>query len=45
MRSSLNQQLSTSSRLGRVLERREPFVKTPTHKIKRYLYSADNMQA
>jgi len=45
MRTGLNEQLSTSSRLSRVLERREPFVKTATHKIKRYLYSADNMQA
>lgn len=43
MRAALNEQLSTSSRLSRVLERREPFVKTATHKIKRYLYSADNM--
>lgn len=44
MRTGLNQQLSNSSRLARVLERREPFVKTATHKIKRYLYSADNIQ-
>lgn len=45
MRTSLNTQLSTSSRLSRILERREPFIKTATHKIKRYLYSAGNMQA
>jgi long-chain acyl-CoA synthetase len=45
MRTTLNEQLSSSSRLSRILERREPFVKTATHKIKRYLYSADNMQA
>ncbi len=44
MRVSVNEQLSPSSRLSRVLERREPFIKTATHKIKRYLYSADNMQ-
>jgi long-chain acyl-CoA synthetase len=44
MRTALNEQLSPSSRLSRVLERREPFVKTATHKIKRYLYSADTMQ-
>lgn len=43
MRMTLNEQLSLSSRLSRVLERREPFVKTATHKIKRYLYSADTM--
>lgn len=43
MRTAVNEQVSTSSRLARVLERREPFVKTATHKIKRYLYSADNI--
>jgi len=43
MRTAVNDQLSPSSRLARVLERREPFVKTATHKIKRYLYSADTM--
>ena len=43
MRTTVNAQLSLSSRLSRVLERREPFVKTATHKIKRYLYSADTM--
>ncbi|MCL1981170.1 MAG: AMP-binding protein [Proteobacteria bacterium] len=45
MRAAVNEQLSNSSRLSRILERREPFVKTATHKIKRYLYSADNLQA
>jgi len=45
MRISVNEQLSLSSRLARVLERREPFVKTATHKIKRYLYSADTLHA
>ncbi len=44
MRVSVNEQLAPSSRLSRVLERREPFIKTATHKIKRYLYTADNMQ-
>ena len=43
MRAEVNGQLSTSSRLARVLERREPFTKTATHKIKRYLYSVDTM--
>ncbi len=38
MRGELNSQLSTSSRLGKMFERREPFIKTATHKIKRYLY-------
>lgn len=45
MRAAVNEQLSNSSRISRILERREPFVKTATHKIKRYLYSADTMQA
>lgn len=45
MRSGVNEHLSHTSRLSRVLERLEPFVKTATHKIKRYLYSAGNMQA
>lgn len=43
MRTSVNEKLHASSRLSRVLERREPFIKTATHKIKRYLYSSDNM--
>ncbi|MBU0943520.1 MAG: AMP-binding protein [Proteobacteria bacterium] len=38
MRKEVNKQLSTSSRLARIVERREPFIKTATHKIKRYLY-------
>ncbi|MCL2789807.1 MAG: AMP-binding protein [Desulfobulbus sp.] len=45
IRTTVNGQLSHSSHIARILERREPFVKTATHKIKRYLYSADNMQA
>lgn len=43
MRTRLNEQLSPASRLARILERREPFVKTATHKIKRYFYSAADM--
>jgi long-chain acyl-CoA synthetase len=39
MRLDLNEQLARSSRLSKVFERREPFIKTATHKIKRYLYS------
>ncbi len=38
MRSELNRQLPKSSRLAKIYERREPFIKTATHKIKRYLY-------
>ena len=43
MRTTVNEQLTATSRLARILERREPFIKTATHKIKRYLYSADTM--
>jgi len=39
MRKEVNAQVSPASRIARVVERREPFVKTATHKIKRYLYS------
>ncbi len=38
MRLDLNKQLPKSSRLAKIFERREPFIKTATHKIKRYLY-------
>ena len=43
IRHEVNGQLSSMSRLSRVLERREPFIKTATHKIKRYLYSVESM--
>jgi long-chain acyl-CoA synthetase len=39
MRNELNEQLPKYSRLAKIFERREPFIKTATHKIKRYLYS------
>lgn len=39
MRTELNGQLPKSSRLAQIFERREPFIKTATHKIKRYLYA------
>ena len=38
MRVTLNDDLSKASRITKVHERREPFMKTATHKIKRYLY-------
>lgn len=38
MRAEVNATLSKSSHLTRIFERREPFTKTATHKIKRYLY-------
>jgi len=40
MRKDLNGQLPAASRVTEVYERREPFIKTATHKIKRYLYDA-----
>jgi len=45
MRAEVNTQLHPASRLSRVIERREPFTKTATHKIKRYLYSGRHMAA
>ena len=44
MRSEVNDHLPKTSRLSRVIERREPFIKTATHKIKRYLYSDKHME-
>lgn len=43
LRKELNEQLPKASRLSKVFERREPFIKTATHKIKRYLYSGHAM--
>jgi len=44
LRTKINEQVSPASRLSRVLERQEPFIKTATHKIKRYLYGGGNMK-
>ncbi|MCX6582022.1 MAG: AMP-binding protein [Candidatus Aminicenantes bacterium] len=38
-RECVNTQLSSFSKLARIYEQKEPFVKTATHKIKRYLYA------
>lgn len=38
IRIETNQQLSSFSRINRIIEQEEPFAKTPTQKIKRYLY-------
>ncbi|RPI05419.1 MAG: long-chain fatty acid--CoA ligase [Ignavibacteriae bacterium] len=35
----VNEQVSSFSRIARVIEQTEPFEKTPTQKIKRYLYA------
>jgi long-chain acyl-CoA synthetase len=38
IRKKVNGKVSTFSRLARIIEQGEPFEKTPTHKIKRFLY-------
>jgi long-chain acyl-CoA synthetase len=38
LRKSVNESLSSFSRIGRFIEQTEPFEKTPTQKIKRFLY-------
>ncbi len=40
LKKDINSQLSRFSRIGKVLEQKEPFVRTPTKKIKRYIYQA-----
>ena len=37
----VNSRVATFSRLHLVIEQVEPFEKTPTHKIKRYFYTAN----
>ena len=39
LQQNVNSQLSTYSKVPRFIERQEPFIKTATHKIKRYLYT------
>lgn len=39
IKGEVNEQLSSFSKLSRIFEEQEPFVKTATHKIKRYLYA------
>jgi long-chain acyl-CoA synthetase len=38
IRQEVNKNVSAFSRIRKVIEQREPFIKTPTKKIKRYLY-------
>jgi len=38
IRQEVNEKVSSFSRIRKVIEQKEPFVKTPTKKIKRYLY-------
>jgi len=42
IRQDVNGRISAFSRIRKVIEQREPFVKTPTKKIKRYLYTESN---
>jgi long-chain acyl-CoA synthetase len=42
LRKEVNEQVSSFSRLARVIEQLEPFEKTATQKIKRYLYTTTN---
>jgi len=39
IKDEVNQQLSSFSKLAKIVEHEEPFIKTATHKIKRYLYT------
>jgi long-chain acyl-CoA synthetase len=39
IKKQVNEQVSSFSRIARVIEQTEPFEKTPTQKIKRYLYA------
>ncbi len=43
MRKEINSQVQPTSRISKIFERREPFIKTATHKIKRYLYDGHAM--
>ena len=38
LRQEVNAKVSTFSRISKIIEQTEPFEKTPTQKIKRYLY-------
>ncbi len=39
MRRDINSQVSSFSKIAKLIEQKEPFIKTPTNKIKRYLYA------
>lgn len=40
LRKRVNEQVSSFSRIARFIEQKEPFEKTPTQKVKRYLYTS-----
>lgn len=39
IRKDINSQVSSFSKIAKLIEQKEPFIKTPTNKIKRYLYA------
>jgi long-chain acyl-CoA synthetase len=41
LKNRINRELPQNSRISRFMEQKEPFERTPTKKIKRYLYSVD----
>ena len=43
IKESINSKMPVYSKVARVIEPEEPFIKTATHKIKRYLYSGHAM--
>ncbi|MCK5148034.1 AMP-binding protein [bacterium] len=42
IRKSTNTNIASNARIHRIIEQKEPFTKTPTHKIKRFLYTSDD---
>lgn len=42
LRKRVNERLSSFNRISEIREQKEPFIKTPTSKIKRYLYQRKN---
>ncbi|MCI5132330.1 MAG: long-chain fatty acid--CoA ligase, partial [Candidatus Electrothrix sp. EH2] len=45
IRKNVNRRLAPASRLTAVFVQQEPFVQTATHKIKRYLYTAEKLRS
>ncbi len=45
LRCELNDDLPKTARLAKIFQRREPFIKTPTLKIKRYKYTSQSLRA
>ncbi len=45
LRCELNDDLPKTARLAKIFTRRDPFIKTPTLKIKRYKYSSESLRS